>query len=530
MREINELIGQIQAALEALLKVKASGDKVRVNVLSSEILGHAIRLPELFQKQKRPDMALSNEMELLRVERDAAFLIMRCFGHMTAVRQQSMGAIFQKLLVHIYDSANDGPHYLARDDVYHAYHRIIEEANAYFAQVVFRERLPGRLNETFIAWIHGIASPIRKAAKRYFRDECDAFHGCQVFQVLFEPKAEGVQMGTKAVVHFTDDARPPVTFHVKTHQHYAAQRSHSSDSFGTPSSDRAKLDLKELFVYKVLELMGVGAKVHFIMHQKQADMAFQHNALFIATQDAGYSQFPEKRKIFQPVGALFAAPSEPAAGAEAERTFEQQLETDLASEQITPNKMAATVIDLVARIFRLRDLNAGNIGRVTVQPNKEKWRLIDFTINKLIDYKIGDKRSTTEGFINGNGTLDYSGVDFLTMVLMGRSRMEKIKAGCAAMEMFTAGIDWPGAHRKKMSLEAAVTQAFEHVQQFMLRQQEVKGGAAADILITTNLQALGLSRKDFDDLEKYRQDALYNFHILKAGLLEAAHPSEAPRP
>ena len=101
MREINELIGQIQAALEALLKVKASGDKVRVNVLSSEILGHAIRLPELFQKQKRPDMALSDEMELLRVERDAAFLIMRCFGHMTAVRQQSMGAIFQKLLVHI---------------------------------------------------------------------------------------------------------------------------------------------------------------------------------------------------------------------------------------------------------------------------------------------------------------------------------------------------------------------------------------------------------------------------------------------
>jgi len=494
MREINELTGQIQAALETLLEAKASGDKVRVNVLSSEILGHAIRLPELFQKQKRPDMALSNEMELLRVERDAAFLIMRCFGHMTAVRQQSMGAIFQKLLVHIYDSANDGPHYLARDDVYHAYHRIIAEANLYFAQVVFREQLPDRLNETFIAWIHGIASPIRKAAKRYFRDECHTWGEDVVSDVTFSPKEEGAQIGTKAHVIFADGV-PSMTCHVKAHQNYGASSS------GLPSSQRKEIDLRELLVYKMLEHIGFGPKVHFITHRKADDADLYHNALFIATQNVSHTKVVGKEKQFHKARDLFSYDRDEFKG---DPVFFESYTAELREAATSPTKLAATIFDLLGRILYLTDMNEDNFGRIN-SAEKVKWKMVDFMINPVgRDYYLGKDRGV-EGFIKGNGAFRYTRKTLLSTALTERDRSEKIIVGKEAIELLHGGrrsLSRPETH--KMGFVEAIERAFREVLEYM--EADIGGQSRAALL------GLHDARTSYAQLREYVDAALANFH------------------
>ena len=145
-----------------------------------------------------------------------------------------------------------------------------------------------------------------------------------------------------------------------------------------------------------------------------------------------------------------------------------------------------TMLDIVARVFRLGDLNEENFGRTkvsTAERSYEKWKLFDFTIpeNMAGRYDVigsahhgdeidedGEKRTIgacTEGFIRGNGVLRYP------VVL--RERREKIAIGNAAVDLLEqgrrslSGNSHRTEEKRKMALSDGIERAFHDVVDFM---------------------------------------------------------------
>ncbi len=183
--------------------------------------------------------------------------------------------------------------------------------------------------------------------------------------------------------------------------------------------------------------------------------------------------------------------------------------------EVTPIKLEATMVDMIARVFRLGDLNGENFGRILITtPDRsyEKWKLFDFTVPENMEglYVIGDVNTTTEGFIKGNGTLRHP-TPFLANVLMCRDRSEKIKVGNAVITVLEQGRrGMMDTTKIKMSLPDAIGRAMEEVRRYMSESLGASGVRAE--LLGVNLP------KSLADLEEYGHSALENFDHLRLGL------------
>ena len=510
--EINAICSQINLFLIALKEATAAKNHGVILSRSSELLGSASLLTAkcLEINTDNASLDINSTLAFLECRKRAAFLLIECFAYVLASKRNGIGKSWQAIIVSIYDCANEGVHYLARDQVFIDYSGIIDDA-VEFSFPVFRKT--GMKDSTvfhthtFMPWIQSISAPIRKAAKRYFRDELQNIARHPVVDVIFEAKPLGVQIGTKALVKF-GDGYPMMTFYVKGHQNYTAMSSSQ-----IPSSQRKSIDLKELFVYKILELTGVGPKVHFITHQSGIDRAFDKNALFIATQDVAYTKSSEqgKTKIFHPVRELYRMERGEKVGDE---RFLLDFNHELSHGDIAPIKLEATLMDIIARVFRLGDLNEDNFARVditTLERTYEKWKLFDFKIPEKMEgrYVIGDEGSTVDGFLTGNGVLSHPNV-FLQDALIGRSPVEKIRLGNEVINLLERGrpkMSRPEEH--KMSLPEAIEQAFEVVRHYF--EEPIAGIRRAELLGVNLPPSLA-------DLHNYRLGALQNFEHLRAGL------------
>jgi hypothetical protein len=513
MLNLNDPTTTLRQHLEELKKAVSEKNKSSINQITSNIIGQSNLLTSRLLAITTEHMSLEETLFVLEQKKDMIFLLVECFAYVLASKRNTLGEHIQILTANIYDCANEGVHYLAKNAVFTKYSRIILLINAHLANIAIQDvSISEDVPQFFLAWMHGVSAPIRKAAKHYFRDECGVINGHPVSDVTFAAKVGGVQIGTRAIVSFAD-AQPTMTFHVKAHQNYAAMTS------AVRSSQRKGIDLKELFVYKVLEYIGVCPKVHFITHQSSEDRAFDKNALFIATQDAAYTKTPKinsadvsgKIKLFQPIGELYQFENGHIIGHAA---FLAQFNTELSHANIGPLKIEATVLDIIARVFRLGDFNEDNLARIsitTAERSYEKWKLFDFTVPENMEgrYIIADEESTTEGFIRGNGTLRHPAV-FFQDALMGRERSEKIEIGNAVinvLEQGRPGISHP--EKRKMSLPDAVNRAFDDIVQYM----------AYQINDTTRARILGVKLdKALLDLHDYQRSALQNFEHLKDGL------------
>lgn len=503
MREIIELNTNLETLLEIFLKAQTANDKGQVARLSSDILGSAKNLPELFDRCKHPDMSLEEEMNLLAQEKETVFLFIRCFAYVSSKRRE-IGPLIQTLLVDIYDCANEGVHYLTKDLIFETYHEAISDA-VEFGFHVFREANIKYITQfyidIFMPWIHGIQSPIRKAAKRYFRDECREWAGHEVSEITFEPKETGAQLGTKACVNFRDGF-PSVTFHVKAHQNYGASSS------GIPSNQRKQIDLRELFVYKLLHSIGFGPKVHFITHQGAEDVPFYKNALFIATQEVAYTKEAGKTKFFHPVGQLFSYDGLDFKG---DTAFAELFEKELSTPEVTPIKLAATIIDLLSRILDLTDMNEGNFGRINSIDGKTKWEILDFMISPKGSHYIGGSEKAAWGFIEGNGAFRYSNETLLSKALTERPAHEKVALGLAALEMLNTGrMSLTRPDTRKMPFKEAVERSYHEVLAYM---QENMGGKNRAALL-----GMEKEEKAYESLKLYVEILLQNFEDLQKGL------------
>lgn len=249
-------------------------------------------------------------------------------------------------------------------------------------------------------------------AETYFQS--NMFAGCDLD---IHDKFDGVQLGKRVFVTFKGDTLP-VTYYVKTH----------SQGWITSKSTVAKdVDGRELFVYKLLEYLGMGCQTHFL-HRSPQDV-------YIATLDANIKvQPPEGERphstdtkdfiLFSRVTDYKHDKQSRTALGKAlwGRLYESvvkhrhpkggwgiDVENEIQSAQDTKAIHfihEAAVMNILSRILHLHDFlnNPDNFGFIYLEEDTLRCRGIDFRLDfDQEDFRVGEKDMTS--FLKGNGQL-----------------------------------------------------------------------------------------------------------------------------
>ena len=292
---------------------------------------------------------------------------------------------------------------------------------------------------------------IQQASKDYFE------HKYNATRLDFYPKIEGVQLGaTMKMTFLTQDAiSKEIFFFIKTHR----ERSTKS------SASKQAADLKELFIYKMLEIAGFGPKAHFYGHENSSLI------LLIATQDLAFTKRSNVKKSFSTYGDIRD------------------------SLQLNPDIIFNfSLFDILARIFFLYDAttNPGNIGQVSVAEEGGsyfKWKIVDFRIPSLDRFVLPE---IFQGFLNGNGMFNYT--RHFATICCDRPEAERLQIGKAVISLLHSGASRRSKSQPHPPLLSAIDQACEFVKQF----------AASNSLLV----------KQISKLEQYVMDVKINFTVL----------------
>ena len=222
------------------------------------------------------------------------------------------------------------------------------------------------------------------------------FPGCSV---RFSSKVGGVQQGIQA--HVTSGNAKVLKYHIK---------SHSGGRLASNSSAPKCVDPRELFIYKVLEYLGVGCEA-FFFHR-----SFEE--IFIATLDAGHAE-GSRFSLFQHAVDSRAESGDSSHGhtvwgplhtllidnPNEFQAVESAIEYDDAAKQFL---LQMTSLDIISRIFRLHDLlnNVGNFGFCTSLTQQRCLKILDLCVLDDINLRINCDH--VDGFFIGNGFYNYA--------------------------------------------------------------------------------------------------------------------------
>jgi hypothetical protein len=241
---------------------------------------------------------------------------------------------------------------------------------------------------------------LRKKIFSYFGE----FFGDNLVSIEFFERPGGVQLGQRARITLRGIPNT-IDYYVKTHR--GGLRSPTMTS---GSADPKPVDPKELFVYKVLELIGLTPETHFLFGEEGA------TDFYIATKDAGFDELTreqgrfltyERLKETQPGYTKIADISKLWDDEDQEKTLEaaNELEKDLGEVELNIIRGLATA-DILSRIFLLSDFtaNGGNIGFVS-DGTLAKFRIIDFVTPHIGgEYRV---QGPFAGFLDGNSMCFY---------------------------------------------------------------------------------------------------------------------------
>ncbi len=265
-----------------------------------------------------------------------------------------------------------------------------------------------------------------------------------------------------------------IRYFIKTHQHGST----------SATSSTKPVDLKEIFVYKVLEYIGYGSKVHYFYNP----IVSTPSGFFIATQDAGFTRIPGKGKNFEIFSHI----------AETYETTYTQIEHNNARRNLI-------ALDMLTRILRVSDTitNPDNYGRVTVDGERTKWKLLDFRIQSEPDitYLRGE---IFKDFCDGNGIFNYDAKEFFRGIFRNpATTRRKFEMAHEVIQEFRAGKACQSRDARKMSLLEAMARANDEVRCYMIE----------------HYQSL---RLDLDaklsDFNRYFEAVKTNFGILTEGI------------
>lgn len=259
---------------------------------------------------------------------------------------------------------------------------------------------------------------VKIAATAYFHS---IFPSCDV---VFQPKTGGVQLGARVIISKDGDQR--YTYYIKTHSQGRLEEHSSPPELVKP---------EELFLYKFLELSGLGMECHF----------FGRDLLdiYIATLDAAFSNGRKGR--FLTLNRYEGAQLARLTAGLSNFSYQEnsQMEEILSENPVAQNFARCIVLtDLMSRIFRLSDLstNHENFGFTFFDEFSEMcMKIIDFRImptRAMDDFRMTE--ATFGGFLSGNGDFNYSGHSkpYFLYILNGRDERLRFKFGLEVMRNF----------------------------------------------------------------------------------------------
>jgi hypothetical protein len=355
----------------------------------------------------------------------------------------------------------------------------------------------------------GFKPAIYKTLKEHFAEK----FGISEDDVCCLPKATGQQVGAKIVVRDTRNPENPRVFYAKSHQEFCSK---SDPIYGMQTSNGlGSADLKELFMYKVLEKIGYGPKAEFLVDGDVAQTGLEEG-IMIVTRDSSYTkQLSLEEKSFKTFGEI-----------------KDEIASTPSEEIADETKRDIVAIDILSRVFLLEDVmvNDGNFGMVEVSrkgsgETKTKWKIVDFMPPKSQKGKehLGEKKyaytnhyggsSIVYGFISGNFSHTYSEDSPVNKILSDKRAKELRVSTISSLEV--------GKSERKYRIELAVHESFVEIVQFLrnneesLRLKEADGGIKP------------LTTRRIQDLEAYRDCTLGNFKELLNALKETSqNPNE----
>ena len=249
---------------------------------------------------------------------------------------------------------------------------------------------------------------------------------------------------------------------------------------------RSILNLKEPFMYSLLNKLNFAPEVHFIINP------YITGGFFIATADLNNET---KREKFFEIGHIAGKPKKTdiATGLEDESIgFIGLFNTELKkvfNEKNSNIFTELTKIDMLARIFRLEDFNTGNFGCVVKMDELEENKFTETCINncefKVIDFApyVRDKNYTDDNinnnFLKGNTTISYSDESIMAKALKNKSKQEKFFFGFKALKQFQSRLDIArsihdeeiGGDKDDFQLEEILKQEASEIKSLMLEER-----------------------------------------------------------
>lgn len=248
-----------------------------------------------------------------------------------------------------------------------------------------------------------------------------------------------------------------ITYHIKTHQNGSTSE----------NSSIKPVDLKELFIYKLLEFTGYGPKTHFFYN------LLSSSGFYIATQDLGFTKAIEKNKTF----TLFQKVSKEA-------------------------RKAIISLDIISRILRLKDTttNQGNFGVVTVNNDRSKWKILDFRVTDDSEYYLSPQ--IMERLKEGNGVFNYIYSNFTYYIFKDKDYQVK------RMELSKQVVDELNLGKlcqtgRKMAFPKAIEKVYNEMIDYVIAHKQN---------LNLNFSLV------IADLNKYTKAITENFEILTRGV------------
>lgn len=244
-------------------------------------------------------------------------------------------------------------------------------------------------------------------------------------------------------------------------------------------------DLKEVLVYRILEYIGLGPKVHYFINSTA------RFGLFIATQDCSFTKNPELKT----------------------KKFTMACEVrELTQEPTTADEVGVTSLDMITRCLRIKDLHEKNYGRVDVIPTegsggevKQKWKLIDFLVftpgSLYFTEDIGHSFFSADDHPDDRFLSDGSFVR--SIIKSEHFAANKYVIANSALAILE-GTERRGEGAPEMSFVEAVTVAREEIIEFMKLHYVILG---IDQTITLR------------DIEKYCESVVRNYFALKESIV-----------
>ena len=267
-------------------------------------------------------------------------------------------------------------------------------------------------------------SPKKAAKVKEYRFFFRPTKGGNSYSVIIRNKINGIQFGG---IFITSDNQTSKSYFVKAYFGYPAKGGLNSEAAFTktttgitscdidgsaPENPYSQVNLKELFIYKVLDLIELGPKVHFMVNPYLKD------GLFIITEDLNSQNYK-----FIEIGKLDME-IQVSIGRVLNHLRLGKINFD--EYQSFRSVIRMLEIDTINRIFTLNDFNAGNIGllqQVETEEDLEEeedqdslgktWLQTDHTF-KIIDFlpsiKTEDKyivENIEMSFIEGNDVTVY---------------------------------------------------------------------------------------------------------------------------